>query len=121
MAALFALAAVVQLNDPDPVRWAALYGAAALACARAARGPADWRLPAVIAVVAAAWAVVWESAGVRALADEKLFREVGMMSAAVEEGREFLGLVIVAAWMTGLAWRDGRRAAPRAATERSAA
>ena len=33
MAAMFLLSAVLQYNDPDPLRWIALYAAAALACA----------------------------------------------------------------------------------------
>ena len=40
MAVLFAVAVVVQFNDPDPLRWVAVYGAAltvsALAAARIA-------------------------------------------------------------------------------------
>ena len=41
MAVLFLIAAALQYNDPDPLRWMAIYGLAVLACLLALAG----RLP----------------------------------------------------------------------------
>src|SRR5688500_5955901 len=100
---LYLFSAAVQGNDPDPLRWIAVYAAAAAACGlalahlhRAAR---------LLAMAIAAVALVWSLTlmpGVLAappsLAD--LFVPA-MKTVAVEEAREALGLWIVAA---GMAW-----------------
>jgi hypothetical protein len=56
MALYFLCAVGVQYNDPDPLRWMAIYGAAALACVLAlVRRLRRW-VPVGVALVAAAWA-----------------------------------------------------------------
>ena len=99
MAVLFLLALLVQYNDPDPVRWMAIYGAAALACVLALAGRLPRRAPLAIGVVAAIWAFTLAPRVVGQVAAGDLFREVGMMSAEVEEARETIGLLVVVAWM----------------------
>ena len=47
MAVLFAFAAAVQYNDPDPLRWMAMYGLAMLACGLALAGRLPRLLPAL--------------------------------------------------------------------------
>lgn len=100
MAGLFIFAAGLQYNDPDPLRWMAVYLAAAAACIAAFFGPRRV-LPAAVGLAALAWAVT--------LAPEvaffRLFDRWEMKDAAVEETREFWGLVIVAGWMAALAAR----------------
>lgn len=95
----FVACAVVQLNDPDPARWVALYSAAAALCAATAAGrPAPWPAPGALTALAAAWAVA-----------------VGVAFAGSAEGwtdelaREVGGLALVAAWMAALAAQERRR------------
>jgi hypothetical protein len=42
---MFVLSVVVQVNDPDPLRWMAIYGAAAVACLLSLTGRLPWWLP----------------------------------------------------------------------------
>lgn len=101
MAALFAFSAVLQLNDPDPWGWAAIYllAAALTAVAAAGRYPA-WRRPLALAVSvgALAWAltVAFSSPRLPPLAD--LFADWAMYGGGVEERRETLGLLLLSCW-----------------------
>jgi hypothetical protein len=96
--ALFVFACVVQGNDPDPLRWAAFYAAAAVVTARVVWGRMTAVVPAVLGVLAVVWALTILPAATRASFPE-LFKTWRMMSPGMEEGRESLGLLIVAAWM----------------------
>jgi hypothetical protein len=105
MAVLFGIAAALQYNDPDPIRWMAIYGLAALACLLALAG----RLPRVAAVAiglaALAWAATLAPGVVGKVSIGELFESYAMKSEPVEEAREMGGLLIVAAWMAVLALR----------------
>jgi len=85
--------AAVQLNDPDPEGWTAVYVSAAAACVLEALGQPRPLLPAGLGLVAGLWAV-WLGVGVdgdalaRGFGDEVL-REIG-------------GLLLVVGGMTGL-------------------
>jgi hypothetical protein len=99
MAALFALAAAVQVNDPDPVRWMAVYGAACACSLMAARGRSPHpAVPAALAAIAVTWAV---TIGLRVGASSypHMFDAWEMKTPAIEEAREATGLVLVAGWM----------------------
>jgi hypothetical protein len=104
MAALFALAVAVQYNDPDPVRWMAIYGAAmVLSVVAAVTGRVTPAAPILLAVVAIAWAVYW-SEDVHGLSSyAHMFDSWEMKNDQVEEARETSGLLIVVAWMVVLA------------------
>jgi Transmembrane family 220, helix len=111
MAALFALAMVVQYNDPDPVRWVSIYGSALAVTAFA-----GWRgaVPVVGALmvggVAAGWGLLW-STDVSDLATyTHMFDRWEMNNVPIEEARETSGLFLVAAWMAVLAVHGWRRA-----------
>jgi hypothetical protein len=109
MGCLFLLALAVQYNDPDPVRWMAIYGAAALACLLAfLRRLRRW-MPLVVGLVALAWAATLAPGVVGRVSPGDLFREIPMGSTVIEEGREMVGLLIVAAWMLVLLMAAGRR------------
>ncbi len=103
MAALFVLAAAVQYNDPDPLRWIAIYLAAALACALAVAGRLRWPVPAFVAFAALAWAAVLAPGVLGRVGPGEMFGAWEMKDAAVEEARESYGLLLVAAWMGVLA------------------
>jgi hypothetical protein len=99
MAVLFAFAAAVQYNDPDPLRWMAVYGLAMLACVRALAGRLPRPLPALVGLGALVWAGTLAPGVVGRVSPGELFQSYGMLSTAVEEGREMSGLLIVAVWM----------------------
>jgi fructose-specific phosphotransferase system IIC component len=106
MTALFVLAVAVQYNDPDPIRWMAIYGAAGALSAWAA---VRCRVPlgpvlvvGLIALIWGIWGLQIESVSGRA-AFREMFQAWEMRSESVEEAREAGGLLIVAAWMTVLA------------------
>jgi hypothetical protein len=101
LALAFVVFALLQLNDPDPVGWTAIYGAAALAWGLAAAGRPPWPLAAAVGMVAAAWAATL-APGV--IASGKLRDLAGTMGpgSGAEEARELLGLVIVAVAMAAL-------------------
>jgi Transmembrane family 220, helix len=103
MAALFVFAAALQYNDPDPIQWAAIYLAAAVASILYLVGRLRWYVPVLIALVALVWAGtlarhVWGLIGI-----SQLFEEWEMANPTVEEGREMYGLLIIAFWMAALA------------------
>jgi hypothetical protein len=98
MAGLFLLSAALQYNDPDPWRWTLLYAAAAAACLLAGRS----RLASWLAAAVAAVTLVWAASLSPILPEVRPTDLVKTMKAenpTIELGREFLGLVIVLAWM----------------------
>lgn len=103
MGVLFLFAVAVQYNDPDPLRWMAIYGVAALACWLSLRGRLPRWMPVVIGLVALAWAATLAPGVVGRVAFKDLFESYAMKSEPVEEAREMGGLLIVTAWMAVLA------------------
>lgn len=95
-ALLFGAAAVVQLNDPDPLPWVAIYGGAALAAAAWRRWRPAGYLAAAVAVVAVAWAAAIAAGMDRWVAPARLFEPMEMGGGPVEQGREVAGLALVA-------------------------
>jgi Transmembrane family 220, helix len=117
MLLLFTFAALLQLNDPDPVRWFAVYALAAAACLLSLLGRSRWALPALLWAAALAWAATIAPRVVGRVPFGDMFSAWEMHNAGIEESREMYGLLIVAAWMAVLALR-ARRGSVR---ERSAA
>jgi hypothetical protein len=99
MGVLFLFAVAVQYNDPDPAKWIAIYAAAALACALALLGRLPRWLPVLIGGIALLWAATLAPGFIGRVRPGELFEEFEMKSPVVEEAREAVGLVIVAAWM----------------------
>lgn len=100
MCALLLLAVVVQLNDPDPLQWVAVYSAAfGVSLVSGARG----RVPVAAAVLVAAVAVLWGASimigGPGAGEYPHMFDAWEMKSAPIEEAREASGLLLAGAWM----------------------
>ena len=107
---LFLFAAAVQYNDPDPIRWMAIYGLAALACALALAGWLARLAPVLIGLAALAWAATIAPGVVGRVSVGELVQSYAMMSEPVEEAREMGGLLIVAVWMAVLALVGSRPA-----------
>ena len=103
MAALFLFAAAVQYNDPDPLRWMATYGLAALACVLSLARRLPRLAPVVVGLGAVAWAGTLAPGVVGRVSVGELFQSYSMLSETVEEAREMGGLLIVAVWMGLLA------------------
>jgi hypothetical protein len=110
MAALLLLCALLQYNDPDPIRWIAMYGAAMVVAlllpAKRALVPVGF----LVAAAALGWATyllleVWGRMEVKDLV-EKMSEKGG----AVEEGREAGGLAIAGAWLLFASYFRSRRA-----------
>jgi hypothetical protein len=111
LAALFALGAAVQWNDPDPVPWMLAYGVAAGLAVAASRGRTWPVATAVFALAMAVWFL--RLAPTLAGAPQEAFGSFRMHAASHEEPREAVGLALLAVWNGFLASRgwQQRRAA----------
>lgn len=100
-ALLFVFSLALQINDPDPLPWIAVYGAAALAAVAAARAPGrlPWPLPAAIGAAALVWGLRLATRSLGVEPPGRMFEAWEMKNVAVEESRESIGLFLVAAWM----------------------
>lgn len=117
MALLMFVSVGLQYNDPDAIAWMAIYGVAGMLCALAAVAPGEtpWTLPALVGLIAVAWAVSLAPGWVGQVPLARMFEEFEMSDEHVELARETIGLLIVAAWMVLLvAARLVARAARRA-------
>ena len=113
---LFVYATVVQINDPDPIRWMVVYGLTAVWCAWAIRWgvvPVKLTLP---------WAILTASLVFPLLrfapAESHLMPGFPQWGALREETvRESIGLALCSLWSAGLAAHAARRAALGTAVE----
>lgn len=97
---VFLLCAVVQYNDPDPLRWMAIYGGAAVCCILFVARRMPSYLPAGVGLVALIWAIlIMPDVWVRTIPIKEVFATIHMLSPGVEEIREIGGLLIVVFWM----------------------
>ena len=111
MTAVFAAAALLQYNDADAVRWVLVYGAAAVLAGVAAwRGTAPVPAAVCLAAIALTWAVVLAARvpGIDVYAH--VADSWRMQSSGVEEARESLGLLLVAACGVVIGAASRRRA-----------
>lgn len=117
MCLAFLFSVVVQYNDPDPVRWMAFYGSAALVSGLEARRRVRPLWPVIVALIAAAWAATLAPQVLGKVPFGAMFAEFEMHDQGVEESREMYGLLLVALWMGAIAvaaWRRRLRASPGA-------
>ena len=109
MCGLFLLSVVVQWNDPDSVRWMAIYGAALTVCLVVAlRGRIAATAPILVAVIASVWSADWIGGGPALGAYSHMFDAWEMKSVSVEEAREASGLLIVTGRMVVVAVGERR-------------
>lgn len=109
LAVLFAVAAIVQFDDPDPALWVGLYGIAAAACGLFAAG----RLPRwAAALLAGGYMLGGLYMLLPILGPAAFYDTTGReMMGLMETSREMLGLLIMAGWTGFLTWQLGRQAA----------
>ena len=110
MGALLVVCVALQYNDPDPIRWMAMYGASAIV---ALLLPAKKQLVPVgylVAAVALVWGayLLYDVWGRMEVPD--LINKMSEKGGAVEEGRESGGLAIAGAWLVFASWFRSRRA-----------
>jgi transmembrane protein TMEM220 len=111
-ALLFAASVAVQVNDPDPLPWMAIYGGAAiialLECTRRVRPV----FPALLSVTALGWAATVAPRVIGKVPFTEMFGAFEMKNVGVEESREMYGLLLVALWMAAVALAGWRRRKP---------
>ena len=112
MGVLFLVAALSLYNDPDPIAWMGIYGAAAVTAFAGALDRLPRWLPVAVGIVAVVWAgrLLPQMAGHVPLAE--LVREFEATTPLIQEGRAALGLILIAAWMGALAFHAARRPRP---------
>jgi hypothetical protein len=118
MAGLFIWFTVLQFNDVDAARWMVLYASAAVVSGLAAFRPSASGLPAAaVALAALVWAIIVAVPILgQPVAWGQVFSSMRMTGPHVEETREVLGLLIVAAWTTAVAVRGRSRSGAARAT-----
>ncbi|MCP3981846.1 MAG: TonB-dependent receptor plug domain-containing protein, partial [bacterium] len=115
-AILFFISAALQYNDPDPLRWIAIYGAAGAACLVASHPRGRW-LGAAVGLISLFWAASYAPRVLPDLAFGDLVKPMHEKTPQIEDGREMLGLLIIAVWMgvVALVGRGRGRGKPVAA------
>jgi hypothetical protein len=103
MALLFIFAGVMQYNDPDVIRWAAMYGSAAFACILWSIGRYNKWICGIIMLVSLLWitALLFDAAS-GPFDFEGLMESLEMKNESIELYREIGGLLIVTLWMGAL-------------------
>jgi len=114
MTIIFAWFMYLQFNDENSVRWSIIYGVSALACFLYVIRRLPWHIPAVIGLVA----IIWSLSKIPSLIGQDLpmhevFGTMRMISEAVQEAREMLGLMIVFLWMLTLYFATRRVGVPK--------
>lgn len=106
MLAAFAMSVLVQVNDPDPWLWIAIYGAAGIVTALLIAARLQWWMAAAVAVVAAIWAATIAPRVIGKVPFMSMFGAFEMQNIGIEESREMYGLLLIALWCAVAAWRS---------------
>jgi hypothetical protein len=93
----FLLFAALQINDPDPWLWIPIYAVPALLSGLALAGRLPRWAPFVVAPLAVLATLPLLPTGIHA-DPGKVVSDMGMHAAGVEEAREAIGLLLIAAW-----------------------
>ena len=118
LALLFVVAAGLQYNDPDPARWIALYGGAAVATVLALHTRRGWLLAGAVGAIGAVWGgLLWaDILGQVVFSD--MWRKMSEKGGKVEVLREAGGLTLVVTWLSVtslLGWNRARATAAEVA------
>ena len=99
---LFLLSAVLQYNDPDPLLWMIMWGAAGVACLLYGIGKLPKWLPILVGGVGLVWGLALIPGIIRTVGDirwNEVFMQASMSNITVEWVREMGGVFIIALWM----------------------
>lgn len=96
---LFLAAAALQWNDPDPLRWVVVYAAASIVCFAAPAWKHAWVVAAAVGCTCAAWAMALLPGTAPDFKPAHLLSGMKAGTPSIEQGREILGLAVVATWM----------------------
>ncbi len=99
MAALFAICVALQYNDPDPIRWMLIYGAAMIVSAVLPAKRGAWPIGVLVGAAALVWAIVLTMHVWGIIHLDDLWKKMSEKGGAVEEGREAGGMWIEAVWL----------------------
>ena len=110
MAALFAICVALQYNDPDPIRWMLIYGAAMVISLLMPMKRDAAKLGLVVALIALVWAAMLILGIYDKVTFSDVFLKMSEKGGAVEEEREAGGLVIEGVWLVFASWYRLRRA-----------
>jgi hypothetical protein len=102
---IFLLSAAVQYNDPDSLRWIAIYTAAAALCLAQYIVVLPRWVPAALLAACLIWIGLLLPKVVGAVSVGEVFESITMRTRAVEEAREIGGLLLVVLWSAVLAYR----------------
>lgn len=114
MTLILLVAAVIQYNDPDAVRWMLVYGlAAGLSAAHGRLGRAEIPAAAALGMLALVWAITLAMSVGPGFQTSDLVRSMDPDEPQIEIAREAGGLLIVAFWMAVLTIRSRSAAGKR--------
>jgi hypothetical protein len=113
MAIAFLFSILVQLNDPDPFRWIAVYALALIACGLELLDRSHWSLPAAAGLIAGIWAVSLAPLVLGHVPFFAMFGDWEMHDVGIERSREMYGLLGIVIWMAVLVMAAARRRAAR--------
>jgi len=103
LCSLFFLSAFLQYNDPDPIAWMLIWGAAGVVCLLYGFGSLSLIFPIALVLIGLVWAgfllpriiETFDSIGW-----DEVFMQATMSNIIVESVREMGGLLIIAVWMS---------------------
>ena len=103
LCSLFFLSAFLQYNDPDPIAWMLIWGAAGVVCLLYGFGSLSLIFPIALVLIGLVWAgfllpriiETFDSIG-----GDEVFMQATMSNIIVESVREMGGLLIIAVWMS---------------------
>ena len=98
MVVLFAWAAELQLNDPDPIGWFAIYVAGSVVALLSALARPRRELAGLLALIALAWAALIVPELWHTWTPSDLGATMSAARPEIEYGREFVGLLILASY-----------------------
>lgn len=108
MIAVFLLAVLVQYNDVDPISWMLIYGAACLICILFALNKLHLIVASAVLLISGVWALM-KIPYLTKDGFQHMMEEVSMIHPGVEDAREFMGLLIIFAWVAVLAFSSYRK------------
>jgi hypothetical protein len=103
---MFVFSVIVQVNDPDPLPWMAIYGAAAVACLLSLMGRLPWQFAVLTGIIALIWSATIAPRVIGQVPFLDMFAEFEMKDIGVEESREMYGLLLIGGWMAVLGHRS---------------